>query len=180
MAGKQTKQQQQPEVGVKCFKRGRLPAVKLTIDSLSFSCINSSLKKKVVARWWQRPSLNECNPYLRMFGWESRFISWTSWSMFFRLEASRFIFRTITSFVVRWVTWTTKANKKNSCYKYCLFFFKKRPLEKIKAHWQPISRFWCILFSIGKRKSFAQHKKTAFLSDGLRLNRRNERKTPVV
>jgi hypothetical protein len=46
MAGKQTKQQQQPEVGVKCFKGGRLPAVKLTIDSLSFSLVSIAVLKK--------------------------------------------------------------------------------------------------------------------------------------
>lgn len=61
-----------------------------------------------------------------MLGWSRRFISWTSWSIFFRLDASRFILSTITSFVVRWVTCskpTTDGRKEkifNSCYYLCL------------------------------------------------------------
>ena len=42
--------------------------------------------------------------YLRMLGWDRRFMSCTSWSMFLRLDARRFILSTITSLVVRCVT----------------------------------------------------------------------------
>jgi hypothetical protein len=43
--------------------------------------------------------------YPSMFGWDSWFMSCTSFSMFGRLERSKFIFRTITWPVVRCVTW---------------------------------------------------------------------------
>ncbi len=48
--------------------------------------------------------------YLRMFGWLSLFMSWTSLSMLFRLERCLFSFRTITFPFVLWLT--CKNNKR--------------------------------------------------------------------
>lgn len=46
--------------------------------------------------------------YLSMFGWQSRFMSWTSLSMFALLLLSLFIFRAMTWSEARWRTWKTE------------------------------------------------------------------------